>query len=254
MHLYASARHGVFIVASVASLSACAPGGAPGPDGIYDPYEAQNRKVHAFNRGLDRALVRPAGRGYSTVVPEDIQTGVGNFAQNLDRPSNVVNAVLQGDLRARRCLYGALSDKFDAGDRAAVRCGERIQHRRGMKRTLAKPLHVWGAGEGAYLELPFIGPTTQRDAAGLLVDFVTNPLRYTLDAPEENYSTVASLASRLGDRGRFTDTVDSILYESADSYAQLRLVYLQNRRFELGDETAAAESEIDPFDLDTEGF
>jgi phospholipid-binding lipoprotein MlaA len=86
----------------------------------------------------------------------------------------------------------------------------------------------------------------------LVVDLFTNPLRYTLDAPEENYGTGAAVASRLGDRGRYSDTVDSILYESADSYAQARLIYLQNRRFELGDETSGPE--IDPFALDTEGF
>ncbi|MFC3117604.1 hypothetical protein ACFOHS_02100 [Jhaorihella thermophila] len=44
----------------------------------------------------------------------------------------------------------------------------------------------------------------------------------------------------------------SILYDSADSYAQLRTIYLQNRRFELGETDAA--SEIDPYALDTEGF
>jgi phospholipid-binding lipoprotein MlaA len=42
------------------------------------------------------------------------------------------------------------------------------------------------------------------------------------------------------------------LYESADSYAQLRLIYLQNRRHELGEE--APGEEIDPLALDTEGF
>ena len=42
----------------------------------------------------------------------------------------------------------------------------------------------------------------------------------------------------MGDRGNYSDTIDSILYESADSYAQSRLIYLQNRRFELGQDQA----------------
>ena len=113
-------------------------------------------------------------------------------------------------------------------------------------------LHVWGAGEGAYVELPFLGPSTQRDAVGKVVDLFTNPLSYTLDDPESYYGPVASVASGLGNRGRFSDTIDSILYDSADSYAQARLIYLQNRRFELGQEDQGAE--IDPFELDTSGF
>jgi phospholipid-binding lipoprotein MlaA len=56
----------------------------------------------------------------------------------------------------------------------------------------------------------------------------------------------------MGDRGNYSDTIDAILYESADSYAQARLIYLQNRRFELGQTDQS--SEIDPFELDTQGF
>jgi len=87
---------------------------------------------------------------------------------------------------------------------------------------------------------------------GMVVDLFTNPLSYTLDEPESYYGTVAGVGDGLSSRGRFTETVDSILYESADSYAQARLIYLQNRRFELGIDDPGAE--IDPFELDTEGF
>lgn len=252
MYLLANVRRTLALFAACLALSACAPGDKTvGADGIYDPYETQNRRIHAFNRGLDRAIVRPAGTGYSTIVPDDIEDSVGHFAENLGQPSSVVNAVLQGDLRGAglstvRFLVNStlgIGGLFDAATDFGI-----PDHATDFGETL----HVWGVGEGAYLELPVAGPSTQRDAVGLVVDLFTNPLRYTLDAPEENYGTIAGVASRVGDRGRFADTVDSILYESADSYAQLRLIYLQNRRFELGDE--AATPDIDPFALDTEGF
>lgn len=86
---------------AVLAMSACAtsqPGGV-GADGINDPHEQANRKVHAFNRSLDRALVRPAARGYSTVLPDEIEDSVGDFATNLGQPSVVVNSLLQGDLK-----------------------------------------------------------------------------------------------------------------------------------------------------------
>lgn len=237
----------------LASLGACAgpKGYAPGADGINDPFEAQNRGVHKFNLVLDRNLVRPAGTGYSAVVPDEIEDSVGLFADNLDRPARVFNATLQGDLRGAglsttRFLINSvlgIGGLFDVASDFGI-----PQHRTDFGETL----HVWGAGEGAYIELPVFGPSTQRDAVGLFVDLFTNPLRYTLDAPEENYGTYATIVSRIGDRGRFSDAIDSVLYESADSYAQARLIYLQNRRFELGDD--AANTEIDPFALDTEGF
>ena len=41
-------------------------------------------------------------------------------------------------------------------------------------------LHVWGAPEGEYAEVPFIGPTTGRDTLGLVVDVALNPVRLVL--------------------------------------------------------------------------
>jgi phospholipid-binding lipoprotein MlaA len=235
------------------SVAACSAqdGVSPTAEGIYDPYERQNRKVHAFNRGLDRAVVRPAAVGYSTILPDEIEDSVGHFARNLGQPSVAVNSLLQGDMRGAGIatarfvtnstlgifgLFDVASD-FDVPDHDT---------------DFGQTLQVWGAGEGAYIELPVLGPSTQRDTTGKVVDLFTNPLGYVLDSPERYYGTGAGVASGLGTRGRFSDTVDAILYESADSYAQARLIYLQNRRFELGDE--GANIAIDPFDLDTEGF
>ncbi|MEO0390110.1 MAG: VacJ family lipoprotein [Pseudomonadota bacterium] len=233
----------------LAALAACgAPNGAnQAPGGVYDPYETGNRKVHAFNRSVDRSLVRPAGRGVSAVLPDDIEDSVSNFAENLGRPSLVVNAVLQGDLRGAglstvRFLTNStlgMLGLFDVATDFQV-----PEHTTDFGQTL----QVWGVGEGAYLELPLVGPSTTRHAVGRFVDLFTNPLTNSLPEPERYYSTGASLSSSLAARGRFTDTVDSILYESADSYAQARLIYLQNRRFQLG--TPTDEGSLDPYSDD----
>lgn len=66
------------------------------------------------------------------------------------------------------------------------------------------------------------------------MDFALNPIRHLADPPESHYLTAASVASGLNSRYEYGGTVDSVLYESADSYAQLRSLYLQQRRFELG--------------------
>ncbi|MEP4198493.1 MAG: VacJ family lipoprotein [Aliishimia sp.] len=235
------------------SLSGCA---ASGPDldphnGIYDPNEAANRKVHNFNRGLDRTLVRPASKGYTSVLPDEVEDSIGNFATNLGTPSVGINSLLQGDMQgvglsATRFLLNSTLGLFGLIDVASEFGVD--EHDTNFGETL----HVWGATEGPYVELPFLGPSTQRDVAGKVVDLFTNPLSYALDSPESYYSPAASIGSGLGTRGRYADTIDSVLYDSADSYAQARLIYMQNRRFELGQEDQSAE--IDPFELDTQGF
>ena len=144
----------------LAGLAACG-GGAPGTlseDGVYDPYETQNRKVHEFNRGLDRALVRPAAIGYSSILPDEIEDSIGNFASNLGEPSVMVNSVLQGDFRGAglstvRFLTNSTLGIFGLAD--VAREFNLPEHDTDFGETL----YVWGAREGAYLELPVLGPS-----------------------------------------------------------------------------------------------
>jgi len=242
----------VLAVLVAVTLSACAGGMDRDPtDGINDPYETQNRKVHAFNKGLDRALVRPVAKGYTQILPDEVEDRVGAFAANLGEPANVANNLLQGNLWGviRSTARFAINTTFGIAGIVDVATLWGVEE---ADTDFGETLYVWGAGEGAFVELPVLGPSNQRDAIGTVVDLFTNPLSYALDTPEAYVPPVASGAAGLGYRGRFADAVDSVLYESADSYAQSRLIYSQNRRFELGQEDPSAE--IDPFALDTEGF
>jgi phospholipid-binding lipoprotein MlaA len=94
-------------------------------------------------------------------------------------------------------------------------------------------LHVWGSGEGAYIEVPLLGPSTQRDTVGDVVDIALNPLGWAEGVGPVALAAGIWLFDGLADRGRFGSAIDDVLYNSADSYAQTRLIYLQNRRFEL---------------------
>lgn len=212
-------------------LSACAR--EPQPQGIYDPDEQANRKVHAFNVALDKLLLRPAATTYGKVVPAPIEAGVSNFATNLDAPGDVVNDLLQanpGDALRNTTRFVVnttigIGGLFDPATELGLNAAPT---------DFGETLHVWGAKEGRYVEVPALGPSTTRDFAGTLVDIAFNPLRLVLQPPETYWMNGAKVASTLGDRARYSATYDSILYGSADSYAQARLLYLQNRRFALG--------------------
>ena len=229
----------------VALLSACA-APAPVPIPQNDPHEAANRRTHDFNRSVDKTLLRPMSRAYSPVATGPIGAGIDNFADNLSMPGAVLNKLLQGRIEdaahntVRFALNATLglAGLFDPA--TAMGVGERDT-------DFGETLHVWGAGEGAYMELPLLGPTTERDAVGMVVDAFADPLGNVLKPRYANAARLAKIGSKLGDRAQFSDSFDSILYDSADSYAQSRLLYLQNRRFELGQE-AADEDAYDPYD------
>jgi phospholipid-binding lipoprotein MlaA len=229
-----------------AGLAGCA--APPPPSGINDPNEKVNRSIHSFNVGLDKALIRPASTAYGTILPPPVVTGVSNFANNLDAPGNVVNNLLQGRplIAAQNTLRFALNTTAGIGGIFDFATAIGLP---GVDTDFGETLHVWGVGEGSYVELPGFGPSTERDAVGLVVDLVTNPAGAVLPELSSTVSTAAQIGSKLGDRDRFSNTVDSILYDSADGYAQLRLLYLQKRRYELGQTDAESDATfVDPYE------
>lgn len=216
------------------------------PTDIHDPYEKANRVSHAFNKGADRVFFRPASQVYGNVIPGPVRTSLSNAANNLDTPRSVVNHVLQGQGEDAvhstfRFLLNTTMGVFGLFDVAQSFGLER--RKTGFGDTLA----VWGAPEGAYLETPLLGPSTERDAVGRFVDILANPVSAVLSDDGDKIAATTSLPSVLNSRFEYADTVDGILYDSADSYAQLRLFYLESRRFELSGQTSAG-NVFDPYE------
>ena len=224
-------------LAAAALLAACA--AAPGPDGINDPMEPANRAVHGLNKGLDRVAVRPAATVYGAVVPKPVRAGISNVADTLELPGDIANQLLQGK------IGDAATNTLRLGANLTLGLGGLVDFASAagmpeLDTDFGETLAVWGVGEGPYVELPVFGPSTLRDATGRVVDIVFDPVGRALKGGDASAATVTNALDKLNQRHEHSDTIDSLLYESADSYAQLRLIYLQNRRYELGQNAGAA--------------
>lgn len=234
-----SHRPAALVVALVLAGCSVAP---PGVE-VHDPYEEVNRSVHGFNKDVDRALLRPAGQA-AAALPDALTIPVSNFADNTALPGMVLNGILQADIEGvavntmRFVLNSTvgLLGLFDPAAEIGLVAKET---------DFGETLAVWGVPEGAYVELPLLGPSTERDAVGTLVDFVIDPLDAIGNDTLSEWDTPATVADLVIQRGNFGETIDSVLYDSADSYAQTRLLYLQNRRFELGGDDE--EGYVDPY-------
>lgn len=220
-----------FIFATALTLSACA-SHTPSA-GINDPNEAQNRATYDSNIQLDRGVIKPVAVAYGTVVPDPVRKGLSNVSDTLSLPGTVVNNLLQfklGDalhntarfaLNATLGVAGLLDPASEAG----------LEKR---DSGFGETLHVWGFGEGEYIVLPVYGPSTNRDMVGLIVDIALDPLGSVLNPAASNAATGLKVADIVDTRYRYSDLYESVIYDSADGYAQLRLSYLDRRRFELG--------------------
>lgn len=230
------------LLALIVAGAACSP--APEGVNLHDPYEARNRAVHDFNKSLATSIGGDSGGSTGPRIPPDVAVHVINVAENVALPGVVVNNLLQADIDAAstntvrflvNTIFGVLG-VWDPADMIGLR---------EIDSDFGQTLAVWGVPEGAYLELPLIGPSTERDAAGDIVDLFIDPLGPYLTDEEAIAKTAAGIAGRVAKIDQAGDVIGDVLSESADSYAQARLIYLQNRRFELGVDDGA---DVDPYD------
>jgi phospholipid-binding lipoprotein MlaA len=239
-----SKTHLPVIFAGAHLLAACSVPDTP--TDIHDPYEAVNRVTHDVNTAIDTVALRPASQVYGNVVPQPVRSKLDNATRNLGLPAAMINKLLQGQVEEAgengfRFLINSTLGLFGLFDPAAQDFGLNENEAR-----FGDTLAVWGAPEGAYVVLPVLGPSTERDTAGLIVDIATNPIGTLFGSDTEDAQLGLTVTETLNYRYTFAETFDSILYDSEDSYAQLRLFYLDNRRFKLGQ--SAGDAAIDPYE------
>jgi len=207
-----------------------------------DPLEPFNRKVFAFNQGVDRAVIKPIAKGYIHVVPQGGRDSIRNFLSNVHDPVVLANNLLQAKFGRAWITFRRFFLNTTAGVAgfADVAKGEGLPEQTG---DLGQTFHVWGVPEGPYLVLPLLGPSNPRDAAGIGLQVYLDPFRYV--SSDENFPSAAIYAPTVVDgidlRSRNIDNLEAIERDAIDYYASLRSLFRQNRAAQLrGDETAAA--------------
>ena len=199
-----------------------------------DPYEPTNRAVFNFDVKLDHAVATPVAKFYRSAVPEPARDGIHNALSNLDSPVVLVNDVLQGDGAQAGNTQGRFVINSTVGLGGLVDVAAKIGipgHDNDFGITLGK----WGAGEGSYLVLPFVGPKPPRDLAGDAADIGFDPLTYVVWNDSSLYMIVRTGLGVLDKRAANIDAVESIERSSIDFYATTRSLYRQNRAAQIND-------------------
>jgi phospholipid-binding lipoprotein MlaA len=193
-----------------------------------DPWERMNRVTYRFNDAFDRAIAKPAARGYRKITPQVVRTGIGNFLDNLQSPVVMVNDLLQGQFKAFASDTGRLLLNTTLGiggllDPATAAGLDKND--RDFGQTLGK----WGLRTGPYLVIPFLGPSDVRDAVGRVADVYSDPRHYI----RNNWLSWGLWGlGALDTRARLLDA-DAAITGAYDPYAFIRSAYLQHRDFKV---------------------
>ncbi|SIR09615.1 phospholipid-binding lipoprotein MlaA [Aeromonas sp. RU39B] len=141
---------------------------------LRDPFEGANRAMWAVNYDvLEPYAARPAVHGYAK-LPQGVRTGIGNFVENFNEPSSMVNHLLSGDLKGAGTNLGRFTINTTIGVLGIFDVAKHMGLERNMLGfgTLLGRMDI---GNGPYMMLPGMGPTTGRELTGDVVDTLYFP-------------------------------------------------------------------------------
>ena len=194
-----------------------------------DPLEGVNRGVYKFNDVTDKVVFKPVATAYKAVTPTPVRKGVNNFFNNLGSITTVLNDLLQFKFAYAFTDAGrfVINTTFGIAGLIDVAGMDNIpQHKEDFGQTLG----YWGAGNGAYLVLPILGPSSVRDTTGLVFDtFTTDPITYVHRGGNVATSNWLRAAQFVDKRTELLDAKDLVDDASLDPYAFARDAYLQRR-------------------------
>ena len=216
---------------------------------ISDPFEPFNRHVFWMNDKVDRYLLEPIAEGYDAVAPEFVQTGVGNFFENLRYPSYLLSDLIQFKFGQALDHTGRFLLNSTVGLGGLIDVAKEVgleKHEEDFGTALAHH----GVPSGPYLMLPLLGPSNVRDGIGRVVDSFLDPIGWvayeTADDNDAFWITTSSTALRVvHTRAELLEAVEAAREASVDYYLFVQSAYYQNRDAVINDKRTSEEE--DPF-------
>ena len=219
-------------------------------------FEGFSRAMFKLNNGLDKAIFKPVAKGYRA-FPVPIRKATGNMVDNLRSLLTLSNNILQGDFGRAGNTAVRFGINTTAGILGVFDPATKLGFEDQGKEDFGQTLGAWGNGPGCYFVLPILGPTTTRDAVGLVGNVFIDPV-YQITHNTEirngvvgngNYSEHNYFYYRgtgaVDFRAKNIESFDSLEENSIDLYASLKSLYLQNRKQKIANSQSAVETQDD---------
>jgi len=220
-----------FGLLAMAALGACAevptdPAARSVYDEANDPAEPTNRIIFDANQWVDRNALQPVARTYQDNLPGGVRDSVHNFGQNLKAPFVLVNDVLQGNMdRAWTTTQRfVVNTTVGAGGLFDVASGWDLP---AHKADFGQTLGVWGVESGPSVQLPLLGPSNLRDAAGTAFGLLCDPVGYVPGM--QVVHRAGAVGDAIDERARMLAVTDDLEKSSVDYYSAVRSLYAQHR-------------------------
>ena len=202
---------------------------------VKDCFEKINRGVFAFNQILDNVIVEPLAKGYR-YLPSPIRTGTSNALNNLSLVVTIPNNLLQGEITLAGKNTGRFIINSTIGILGFFDPASKIGLNDYEKEDWGQTLGTWGVGEGCYIVLPILGPSTVRDTVGSLANYMGGDAWYNITVRNDtqyvsDFDYYASVGTTGIDfRAKNIESFENLEQNSMDFYASVKSLYLQDRK------------------------
>ncbi len=229
------------------TLSSCATTDNP------DPLEPLNRRMFAFNNAVDEAVLKPLAATYKELAPEPVDKGITNFFSNLNDVSVIANGLLQLKFKQAASDSGRFVINSTLGLLGVLDLATYFGYPKHYE-DFGQTLGYWGVGSGAYVVLPFFGPSSLRDSVGRGVDSFFDPRGYISSDDDVvlRWYLATTLIDAIDQRADIMDVEDVLDAAALDPYVYMRDAYLQRREYLVNDGAAPSEDEFDDLFEDLE--
>ena len=214
-------------------------------------FEGVSRGIFKVNMGLDKAIFKPIAKGYRA-LPMPIRLGTSNAVENLRSLLTLSNNLLQGDWQLAGNTAGRFAINSTVGILGFLDPAEKMGFEKKSREDFGQTLAIWGSGSGCYFVLPLLGPTTARDAVGLLGNTFLDPvyqITHNTEVMDRSYSEHNYWYYKGTDgvdfRSKNIESIDSLEKNSIDFYASVKSLYLQNRLQKISNEDVSSKSQDD---------
>jgi len=194
-----------------------------------DPWESMNRSVFSFNERLDTNVLKQVAKGYKWIMPDPFETAIGNVFSNLNDIPVTFNNILQ--LKFKNALRSSgrllVNSTMGVGGMLDVASGMGLEK---QNEDFGQTLGHYGISSGPYLVLPVLGPSSTRDAGGLMFDLASDPVAVGSFFVAPFIGPVVGSTRFADTRARLLENDKTLDEASLDKYEFIREAYLQRRR------------------------
>ena len=198
--------------------------------------ETFNETMFDVNIWMDKKVLRPVARGYAKVLPEEARTSVQRFFLNLGVIPRFANSLFQFKFGGAAREVSRFAINTTVGGLGFFDVAKNQFGIEASQEDFGQTLGHYGVGNGAYLVLPFVGPSTVRDTFGFVIDGAMDPKQYLLSGTENfAISTGTTAASAVNERSLNLELFEQVDRFSLDLYSAAQDFYLQRREQQIGE-------------------